>query len=249
MTTMESIQMKNRYEKNYTIGPSDCDHRSVLSIPAAFDIFMDMAAEHAENLGVGTKFMMETGNFWLTAKTRIHFIKRPHMMQNVILETWPHEPRGAQDIRDYRIKSVSGDVLVEGKTQWAVLNTKTGSLVKVGDIFPEGFTQYEETMLPEPFARISENVADCEEYASYKVRSVDIDLGGHMNNVAYVRALFGTFTSKELDALDIKDCEICYKQSCYEGDVLKYYKRVLDDGMEVIVLNEDSRAVILAKLR
>ena len=230
-------------------GPSDCDHTSRLGIPEAFDIFMDIAAEHAERIGVGASYMMKNGMFWLTAKTRIHMYKRPFMMQEVNIETWPLKPRGVQEIRDYRITDDSGFVYAEGKTQWAMLDMKTGGLLRFEGIFPTDIDFEEETLLAEPFLRISEDVSDCEEYASYKVRSIDIDLGGHMNNVAYVKALFGTFSSEELNGMKIKDCEICYKNSCYEGDELTFYRRAKDDHLEIVVKNQKGEAAILAKLQ
>lgn len=240
--------MKCIHEKKYTVGPSDCDHTTRMSIPAAFDVFMDIASEHAESLGIGAGFMMETGMFWLTTKTRVHFYSAPSVMKGVMLATWPHRPRGIQTIRDYRMTTASGRVLAEGKTQWAVLNTVTGALVKIDDVFPKDLDLVEETVLDQPFSRISEDVSDCEEFASYKVRSIDIDLGNHMNNVAYVRALFGAFSSKELDELRINDCEVCYKKSCYEGDNLRFFRRSNGSGYDVIVKGRGDDTVILARL-
>ena len=241
--------MKARFEMDHTVGPSDCDRRARMSIPAAFDCFMDIASIHAEKLGIGAQFMMETGMFWLTAKTRIRFLKRPGMLEDIKIATWPLRPRGVQTIRDYTMTSGDGEVLCEGKTQWAVLNTKTGGLVKIDDVFPSDLDLCEEKVLDEPFQRINEDIADCEKYASYTVRSVDIDLGGHMNNVAYVRALFGTFTSGELEELDIEDCEVTYKHSLYEGDTMTFYRRTGAEGLEIIAKNMKGETVILARLK
>ena len=240
--------MKCRFDKNYTVGPSDCDHTSKMSLPAAFDIFMDMAAEHAENLGIGATFMYKEHKFWLTAKTRICFRRRPRMMEKVILSTWPLKPREIQEIRDYSITDTGGNVLALGKTQWAVLDTDTGSLIKIEELFDADWELETEKVLDEPFARISEDITDCEEAGTYVIRSVDIDLGGHMNNAAYVRALFAAFTTKELDELRINDCEVCYKKSCYEGDALKFFRRKTDSGYEVIVKGNGGETAILAKL-
>lgn len=241
--------MKCKYSKKHLIGPSDCDHTSRLGMPETFDIFMDIAAEHAERLNVGATFMMEKSMFWLTAKTRIHMYKRPFMMQEVNIETWPLKPRSVQEIRDYRITDDNGFVFAEGKTQWAMLDMKNGGLIKFDTFFPTDIDFVEEAVLDEPFGRISDDVSDCEEYASYKVGSSDIDLGGHMNNVAYVKALFGTFSTKELDELKIKDCEVCYKNSCYEGDDLVFYRRAKNSHLEIVVKNQRGEVAILAKLQ
>ena len=242
--------MEAKYEKRKTLGPSDCDITSRLGIPQTFEMFMDIASLHAERLGIGAQFMMETGMFWLTVRTRIRFIKRPAMLEEVMVTTWPNKPRGPQAIRNYVISNENGEVLAEGKTQWAVLDTKTGSLVKVDDVFPEDLEPLKDKVLDEPFSKIKEDLTDCEEYAKYKVRSVDIDLGGHMNNAAYVRALFGTFTNEELKAMKVKDCEVCFRHPCFEGDTLTFYRRNCDDGsMEVIAVKDNGETIILVKLK
>ncbi len=236
--------MKCRYEKKYTIGPSDCDHTSRMGMPAAFEAFMDIASEHAESLNIGVTFMKETGLFWLTAKTRVHIYRSPRMEQNIVVETWPLKPRGIQEIRDYRIRSESGELLAEGKTQWAMLDTRSGELIRMEELFPDDFEFVEEKVLDDPFLRVREDVSDCEEAGSYVVRSVDIDLGGHMNNSAYVRALFGAFSTGELDAMKINDCEVSFKKTCYEGDLLRFFKRTTDKGTEVVVKNNSETAII-----
>ncbi len=238
-----------RYEKNYTVGPSDCDHTSRMGMPAAFEAFMDIASEHAELLNIGVTFMKETGLFWLTAKTRVHIYRSPRMEQNIVIETWPLKPRGIQEIRDYRIRSENGEVLAEGKTQWAMMDTGSGELIRMEKLFPEDFEFVEEKVLDDSFLRVSDDISDCEEIGSYTVRSVDIDLGGHMNNSAYVRALFGAFSTGELDGLKINDCEVSLKKTCYEGDVLRFFKRTKGDDTEVVVKNKNNETAILAVFR
>jgi acyl-ACP thioesterase len=241
--------MKCRMSKEYIIGPGACDHSSRLGIPDTFGIFMDMAAEHAESLGIGTTFMMKEHKFWLTAKTRIKFMRRPYMMEKVRLDTWPLMPRGIQEIRDYSITDMNGSIIALGKTQWAVLDTDTGSLVKIQELFDDDWDLETEAVLDEPFARVAEDTSDCEEAGKYEIRSIDIDLGGHMNNAAYVKALFSIFTTSELDAMKITDCEICYKHSCYEGDTLTFYKRQRDNAIEMIGKTGDGETAMLAVLK
>ena len=71
--------MLEEYQKNLIISPSNADLTGKLSYPAAFSIFMDLAAEHAELLGLGSAAMAEKNRFWLTVKTKILFYSRPGM--------------------------------------------------------------------------------------------------------------------------------------------------------------------------
>ena len=67
-------------------------------------------------------------------------------------------------------------------------------------------------------------------FSHYAVRSTDIDLGHHMNNVAYVRLLLDCFSAKELASGNIQSVELHYSTPCFEGEALTVYKKSLDDG-------------------
>ncbi len=64
------------FEKEYIISPDYCDAAAAMSPLAAFTIFQAMAAEHAEQIGVGGMAMAKRGEFWLTVHTRIDFFSR-----------------------------------------------------------------------------------------------------------------------------------------------------------------------------
>ena len=44
--------MTNKLEKTFAIVPSQCDSTARLGIPNAFSLFMDIATEHADQLGI-----------------------------------------------------------------------------------------------------------------------------------------------------------------------------------------------------
>ena len=102
--------MQNFYERDLTILPSMCDATAKLGIPNAFALFMDLATEHAEILGVGMNGLMKQGLFWLTVRTRIRFSDRPAMTEKVRLRTWPEAPERSRCNRDYAI--LRGDEII-----------------------------------------------------------------------------------------------------------------------------------------
>lgn len=238
--------MQNYLERSALLLPSQCDFSGKMKIDSLFDICQDMASEHAELLGIGFSSLTPRHMFWLTAKTRMHIYRRPDMLEKLDLLTWPEKAERIRCNRDYRL-CVGDEVIAEGKTQWAVLETDTGKLHMVDDVYPKELITREETVFEEPFARISEKF-EGEPFATYTVGSNDIDLGGHMNNVAYIRAALSCFTTKEREAMDIADLEIHFKTSCYEGNVLSIYRRDTDSGMELKGALPDGKASFLIKI-
>ena len=70
-------------------------------------------------------------------------------------------------------------------------------------------------------------------YAQYTVRSTDIDVGGHMNNAAYLKALFGTFSCKELAEKNIRSVDALFRAPCFEGDELLWQRAETAEGFQI----------------
>ena len=61
--------MENRYHGQWIVPLSHCDETGRLSVQGALGEFMDIAALHAEQIGVGGADMAKRGLFWLTVRT------------------------------------------------------------------------------------------------------------------------------------------------------------------------------------
>ena len=196
--------MESIFEKRLTVTPDYCDASGALSPLAAFTIFQGIAAQHAEVLGVGSSAMAKKGEFWLTVHTRVDLFERAYLMDELTVRTWA-EACSERDVRTYRSYTLSrGEaVIARGKTEWAILGPEQ-KIIRFGDSgFPKDYPFPAET---------------------------DIDLGHHMNNVAYVRLLLDCFSAKELASGNIQSVELHYSTPCFEGEALTVYKKSLDDG-------------------
>ena len=58
---MENRLQQSVYRKNTVISPSMCDGSGNLGYADIFALFQDIAAEHAEEIGVGAAAMQEKG--------------------------------------------------------------------------------------------------------------------------------------------------------------------------------------------
>ena len=104
------------------------------------------------------------------------------------------------------------------------------------------------TAAPEPFARIADHFEGIAPYAEYQVRSTDIDVGGHMNNTAYVRMIMGSLSNEERKALTIRRMDVIFRASCYEGDVLSFRRKETEDGLDIRV-SRGEETVLLVRIR
>ena len=242
--------MKNHLLKEYTVQTSRCDAEGLLGIRNIFDICMDLASEHAGELGVGYYDMLERHAFWVAVRTRIRIYERPRLGDGFSAVTWPGKPGLAKCDRFYRL--FRGDcILAEGRTEWAGQDTDTGAVRRSNSFgYPMDLEPLPEIVCAEPFTRFRDaDVSGMEPARRYVVDPMDVDVGKHMNNVAYVRMLLGTFSTKEQAAMDVREMEVSYRRACFEGEELFIYRWREEDAWRFEVRRPDGEPAVHALLR
>lgn len=239
--------MNPKYDYPMIVFPSLTDSSGRLSIPDCFSLFMDVAAPHAALLGCGTQDLAKKDLFWLTVRSRVRILRRPYMMENITVSTWPEMPEETRCVRNYSITQ-DGKPLVLGKTLWAIMNIKTGKLHRVDEVYPEGFIADPSVAIPEPFTRFDRAI-EGELLGSYAVRPTDIDFGGHMNNIAYLRAIEGLFPAKQWQDMKVSEMEIHYKAPAFEGNELEFRKKPAEGGFRICASLPDGKPILYAGLK
>ena len=231
------------FEKSITVTPDYCDAAAQLSPLAAFTIFQGIAAQHAELIGVGGAAMAKRGEFWLTVHTRVDFLHRAGLMDELTAATWP-EPCDGKAVRCYRSYSLRrGDALLAlGRTQWAVLGPEKKLMPFAQTGFPADFPFSDRTGITDHPTRFADDLTQAELVRGYTVRPTDIDFGRHMNNVAYVRVLLDCFSAAELASGRIASMEVHYAAPCLEGEELGVYCRREESGCRLAIKKADGKA-------
>ncbi|MBP0969144.1 MAG: hypothetical protein J5744_03260 [Oscillospiraceae bacterium] len=240
--------MESKLTKAIRISPSMCDSSGRLGIPDTASLFMDIAAEHSDRLGIGQIKLKSEGGFWLTIKTIMRFYRKPGFSEEAELSTWPEYPEKRRCYRDYLLSGTDGP-LAAGKTEWGILDMDTGRLRHLDSIYPAGLELSDISALSDEFVRFDEDMSADDILGTFIVRSTDIDLGNHMNNVAYIRAFASLFSSSDWNRMDIKFIEIWYRSQSLEGDVITARKRERGDCSEVSFFKEDGTCTAQIRYR
>ena len=239
--------MDELFEQTVTVGPSVCDASGRLSFPDAFALCMDIAAAHAQALGCGLYDLAPRDLFWVTVKTQLRFFERPRMMERVTLRTWPEAPGKLRGNRSYEIAGTGG-VAVAGKTEWAVMELRSMRPALLADVYPPELRFQRPSAAPGPFARSGDSFDDAEALSRYIVRSPDIDVGGHMNNAAYVRAVFGFIPNRELEELGGCRIDAVFRTPCFEGETLTLRRKKTETGSDLCFVKSDGAAALLLRI-
>ena len=239
--------MENKLTICTEIQPSDTDYAELLSYPDIYALFQNISVAQSRLFKYDASIMTPKGLFWVTVRSRIRIHRRPAVNEIVELSTWPEKPDRIRGRRNYTFEK-DGKRIIEATSEWAIIDRNTNRLFMINSLYDDSFEFNQEKLLPEPFHRFTSDFSG-DPFAEYKVKSIDIDFEGHMNNVAYIRALFGLFSRQEIEEMNLHDMEFQYKTPCFEGDTLYWYKEENENGFEICAKLKDNTIIFLAKLK
>ena len=214
--------MNKIFKKDYHLRLSDFDKYNRIKPAAVLELFQDAAGDHANELGIGRENMLSRSLFWVIVRVKFRIISNPKSSDRVTVITWPIEPRRLCYPREFCIVNEEGERLVEGSSDWAILNCERRRLVAVENLYP--FTDgYHSELI---FGERAPGVPNFE--ASDEPRIItpgfsDIDHNNHVNNTRYANYVMDAIAPDENEVLEL--FQIDYRKEVTEGTTLRLYSQ------------------------
>lgn len=241
---------KSIFTTPVVVSPDYTGQHGRLTPLGVFTVFQNIASQHAEEIGVGISALEAKKIFWLTVHTRVDFFSPASLLDELTAETWPEkcEARAYRSYRSYSLKR-GEELIALGRTQWVVYGAE-GRILNFGAAgFPEDYVFSDRTGITASPTRFTDDFTEADFVGKHIVRSTDIDIGHHMNNVAYVRALLDFFPAEELDSGKIRSMEVHYSAQCREGEELSVYLKHDGELCRMAVKKPDGKNALFAGVK
>lgn len=175
--------MTKIFEKEYNLRAADFDCWQRLRPASIMDLFQDAAGIHASLLGVGTNELARKNTVWVLVKQRFRICSDAAMYQKVKLRTWPLPPDRVGYRREYLVLDEQDNIIVEGSSEWVLMDFDARKIVPAGDIYPlESYC--EDKNFTGRFPRVRSFEATLET-PFFTPPWSDFDINGHVNNTKY----------------------------------------------------------------
>ena len=206
----------------YRLRTSDFDRYNRIKPAVVLDIFQDIAALQADDMGVGFDRMVSRNVLWIIARTKIEIVRNPATHSVVSARTWPHSPTRLTFQRDYSLRDEAGELLAKASSEWMMMNAQTRALESIYDHYDPSGDEYSSDRAFEKKVRRSKPFPLEEATAGpFEVMppESDVDTNGHINNTCYITYV--------LDALElgadesVRTLQIDYRHEVYAGQRLK----------------------------
>ena len=209
-------------EDTFRIRTYECGVEGKVKIFSLMQYLQEIAALHAEQLGLGFDRLSEMDGYWVLSNIRIEISRLPGREDEITLKTWPSGYSRTIATREFAGTDRSGDELFRAGSDWMVINKNTNrlkNLFKLDLNLPKTGVK----ALPEKLVRLEPDgdyITGAVREPPVRVPRSAIDLNGHVNNTEYVRwgmdALNRSFRLNE----NIRSVQATYLSEAFEGDEL-----------------------------
>lgn len=205
-----------KYVKNYVVRSYEADCHGFLRLLSLMNILQDIACENADALGFGFAACAERNLAWVGSNYLLKIKRLPKIDEHFSIETWPSGTKLWGGLRDFNIKSSTGEIIVSAVSQWVLIDVERRRPVILSKYFP-AYSILPERALESDFTKF-DTVEDPDSVHAFVVRFDDIDVNNHANN-----AIYPLWASESVDG-DFRlnhvpqELEICFRKEALYGE-------------------------------
>jgi acyl-CoA thioester hydrolase len=113
------------FRRTRTVAPRDIDLLGHVNNLVWVRYVVELAAAHADALGVGFEATRARGGIWIVRRHDVLYRANVPVGATIREATWVSVLRGALSLRHSRFESEAGALLVEATTEWAYVDATT----------------------------------------------------------------------------------------------------------------------------
>ena len=234
------------YTKEGMVGGSVIDTNANLSVIGTFQIVEDAITELMGKLkidGITSKKLYNA--MMVFTKNRVKFLKSLAWGESYCVESFVSFISLAKINIDTAIKNNSGEIVAYSKVEICALDLDTGRIRKITTVGVDESIEKESSQIQTDFTKYED--LEMPKVESAVVRSTNIDLCHHCNNVEYVRFLLNTYSVEEMEKCPIKEFEICYANQSFEGDTLDIFK-TQNQSKDIMMIRKEDKVIIKCEI-
>lgn len=217
--------MTNWHLEKFTIDDTYVGHKQSVPITELMKMFEIATFKHSNKMGLDHVSMKNHSNaFWVVTKMKVILNSPICINDQVRVLTFTRELGSVRALRDCIIK-VKNFVKAKFLAEWCCLDFETRKLRRLNTICYPDLQMEKTNYVKTEFTNFKENVEEKDFVYSRYIRSTDIDVNNHTNNLKYNYIALDAFSTEELNSFDIKEYEIYFVNESYEGDKIDIFKK------------------------
>lgn len=209
----------NVLSREFMVKPSECNAAGKLPLTLLVAQMIDVATDHANELGIGFLALEPMGAGWVLSRLSVEMVRWPANGERYKLSTWIESYNAHYSERCFSVVTNEGETLGYGRTIWMIIDLSSHkSLGTAGTIMPAEMI----AGLPCPIPRMDrQRTVEFTKETEYEFQYMDIDYYRHVNTVKYIALLLNQFALRDFDENFISRFDIAFAREAKYGERAK----------------------------
>ncbi len=221
--------------KEFTVNSYFTDLNGNLSVRSLFELFQEVAWEHATLNRFGFHDLYDQGYFWALSRIRVQVNRVPKWTEHFNLTTWPSGTEGLFALRDYQMYDNQGNVLIGATSSWLIVDLKTRRPQRL-DAFKDVMPIRDDIRATHGNAQRIDIPQQSPLFVSTEKANIsDIDVNGHVNNAKYIEWATNSLPINEYKNLILKEIEVNFLSEGFYGASFSVESIKIDNQFVILI--------------
>ncbi|MCR5763665.1 MAG: hypothetical protein K6G00_09830 [Treponema sp.] len=234
------------FEQKRKVSSAFIDSKVQLGIHQAVLMVQDNLTECFDMMKCDGVRFREFNAFWVFTKSSLRFLNFPKWKDEIYAKTFPVSCTGFRTNVNTVLSDTDENPLVIANQEACVLSMESHRPVKLSTL-PYPSENFPEAAFKEPFERFDINDNDYKPEYEYTIRSQNIDMSHHMNNIEYIKLAMNIFSDEYIQVHNAKSLEVHYLNESKEGQTLSVFSKQTENST-FVKIKEGARDIFEMKI-
>lgn len=216
----EDSTSQSCYSRHFLLTAGECDAQSRMPVPLIAERLIEVATEHANNLGIGYEALIRHNIGWVLSRLSIEMYSYPGINDSYSITTWIESINRRFSERNFAIYGPDGKIAGYARSVWSAIDfgQRAGA-----DLSALGVEQCPIAALECPMEKTPRIPAlpHRDNTTTYTFRFCDLDFNRHVNTVRYLELLMDQWDLSHYDCHQIARVDLLFHHECHFGDTVE----------------------------
>lgn len=208
--------MNSKLSREYQAKPSECNAQQEVPLPLLVTQIIDIATDHANQLGIGFLNLTSQGYGWVLSRLTVEMRRWPQNGEKYVLSTWIESYNAHFSERNFSVVAESGETLGYARTIWTIIDLDSHKgMGTAGTVLPPEMIAGSDCPIPKHI-RIRHFAP--KHSVEYTFTYCDLDFYRHVNTVRYISLLLNQFSLEDFDTHILSRFDIAFAHEARYGE-------------------------------
>lgn len=230
-----------KYTHRYFLTAGECDATGHMPLTLLIERLIEVATEHANELGIGYADLKECGIGWVLSRLSVEMDAYPGINDSYSVTTWIESLNKRFSSRNMLIADAAGVPIGYARTLWAPINLATRGLADLTP-FVADMPVCDNACPIAPYPRMPHTGTDAA-ISHYTFKYCDLDFNRHVNTVRYVSLLLNQWPLEHYDANMVGRFDIGFARECHFSETVALHLEEKDGASLCELLRNEERVL------